>query len=89
VENTDRLSNYMVLLKIRQKAYRRNLIFSGAVFLLAILSTTALLLYTEWNERSIWLMGIMDVLFVASFVMAWARLEITKEKIELVNHLQD
>ncbi len=88
MENADRLSGYLVLLKIRQKAYHRNVIFAGGLFLFAILSTTATLLLTEWNERSIWLMGIYDVLFTVSFLMAWARLEITKDNIELVNNLQ-
>jgi hypothetical protein len=88
MEKADRLSGYRVLLKIRQKAYHRNVIIAGGGFLFAILSTTATLLLTEWNERSIWLMGIFDVLFVVNFLMAWTKLEITKEKIELVNNLQ-
>ena len=88
MENADRLSGYLVLLKIRQKAYHRNVIFAGGLFLFAILSTTVTLLLTEWNERTIWLMGMFDVLFTVSFLMAWVRLEITKENIELVNNLQ-
>jgi len=88
MESADRLSGYLVLLKIRQKAYHRNVIFAGGLFLFAILSTTVTLLLTEWNVRSIWLMGMFDVLFTMSFLMAWARLEITQENIELVNNLQ-
>jgi hypothetical protein len=87
MENTDRLSSYLVLLKIRQKAFFRNVIIIGGVFVLAILSTTATLLLADWNARSLWLMGIIDVLFAVSFTMAWARLEFTKENIELVNNL--
>ena len=86
MEKADRLSSYLVLLNIRQKAYYRNVIIAGGLFLIAILSTTATLLLTEWNERSIWLMGIFDVLFIVNFLMAWARLEITKQNIELVNN---
>lgn len=87
MENADRLSGYQALLKIRQKAYQRNVIFSGGALLLAFLVTTATLLLMEWNARSIWLMGIFDVLFTISFLMAWTRFEITKENIELVNNL--
>jgi hypothetical protein len=87
MENANRLSSYLVLLKTRQKAYYRNVIIAGGLFLLAILATTATLLLTEWNERSIWLMGIFDVLFIVNFLTAWARLEITKQNIELVNNL--
>ena len=89
MENVDRLSGYLVLLKIRRKAYYRNVIFAGGLFMLAVVSTTATLLLTEWNIRSIWLMGIFVILFTMSFLMAWARHEITKEKIDLVNNLQD
>lgn len=87
MENTAHLGNYLVLLKIRQKAYHRNLILAGGLFLMAILLSTATLLFTEWNARTIWLMGIFDVLFTMGFLMAWARLEINKENIELMNNL--
>lgn len=86
MENYDRLTNYLVLLKIRQKAYYQNVIIASGLFLFAFLSTTVTLLLTEWNERSIWLIGIFDVLFIVNFLMAWARLEITKQNIELVNN---
>ena len=88
MDNADRLSGYLDLLKIRQKAYQRNVIIGGSLFVFALLATTATLLATEWNPRSIWLMGLFDVLFVVNFLMAWARREITKEKIDLVNNLQ-
>lgn len=88
MENADRLSGYLVLLKIRQKAHYQKVILAGGLFLFAILSTTVTLLLTEWNERSIWIMGMFDTLFIANFLMAWARFEITKENIELVNNLQ-
>jgi hypothetical protein len=88
MENTGHLANYLVLLKIRQKAYHRNLIIAGGLFFMTILLTTATLLFTDWNARSIWLMGIFVVLFTMGFLTAWARLEIIKENIELLNNLQ-
>jgi len=88
MENTDRISNYLVLLKIRQSAYHRNVLIAGGLFLFAILSTTGTLALIEWNGRSVYLMAMFNVLFIVNFLMAWARLEITKENIELVNHLQ-
>jgi len=87
MESTDRMSNYLVLLKIRQKAYHRNMLLTGGLFLFAILSTTGMGLLTEWNTRSVILMALFDFLFVVSFLMAWARLEITKDAIQLVNNL--
>ncbi len=88
MENADRLSGYLALLKIRQKACHRNMIIAGGLFLFAIFSTSATVVLTDWNERSIWLMGMFDVPFIVNFLMTWTRLEITKEAIELVNNLQ-
>jgi hypothetical protein len=88
MENANRLGSYLALLEIRKKAYRRNAFIAGGVLLLAILSTTGTLLLTDWNERSIWLMGVFDVLFTVNFLMTWARYEITNENIELVKNLQ-
>ena len=88
MENVNRLNGYLGLLEIRKKAYHRNVFVAGGLFLMAILSTTGTLLLTDWNTRSIWLMSIFVVLFTASFLMAWARYEITNDMIELVKNLQ-
>ena len=88
MENTDRLDNYLALLEIRKKAYYRNVFFAGGLFVLVILATTGTLLLTDWNSRSIWLMGLFDVLFTMNFLIAWARYEITRQNIELVKNLQ-
>ncbi len=88
MENPNRLDGYLALLEIRKKAYYRNVFIAGGLFLLTILSTTGTLLLTDWNERSIWLMGLFDVLFTVNFLMTWARYEITSENIELVKNLQ-
>ncbi len=86
--NTNRLDGYLAVLKVRRKAYRRNVFIIGGVFVLAILSTTGTLLLTDWNERSIWLMGVFDVLFTISFLMTWTRYHVTNENIELVKNLR-
>ncbi len=85
MEKTDRLSNYLAISKIQEKVYYRNLWIAGGLLFFSLISTTATLLLFEWNERSIWLMGIFDVLFVINFLMAWTRLEITKKNMDLVN----
>jgi hypothetical protein len=87
MEHSDRLSGYLVLLKIRRKIYYRNVMIASGLFLITILATTATLLFTEWNERSIWLMGIFNILFFVNFLMTWAKLEITTQNIELVDNL--
>ena len=88
MENVNRLDGYLALLEVRKKAYYRNVFIAGALFLLAILSTTGTLLLSDWNERSIWLMGVFDILFTVNYLMTWARYEITRENIELVKNLQ-
>ena len=88
MEKTDRLMGYLTLSKIQQKAYLRNLWIIGGLLLFTFLSTTATLLFTEWNARSIWVMGLFDALIMISFLMAWTRLEIVRKNIDLVNYLQ-
>ncbi|GAP12453.1 hypothetical protein LARV_00188 [Longilinea arvoryzae] len=87
MEQADRLSGYLGLLNTRQKINRRNLILDGIVFLLVLLATTAMLLFTAWNARMLWLMGLFDLLFGLNFILAWVRHEVNREKIELVNNL--
>lgn len=88
MENANRLDGYLALLEIRKKAFHRNVFIAGGLFLFAILSTTGSLLLTDWNARSIWLLGVFDVLFTANFLMTWARYEITRENIELVKNIR-
>ena len=86
--NVDRLGDYLVLLGIRQKAYQRNVVISGCMFLFGVLASTATLLFTEWNIRTIWLMGLFDVLFFSFYLMSWTKREITRRNIELVNTIR-
>ncbi len=85
----DQLSNYLPVLRKRQITLHRNLLYAGGLFLFTILFTTGLLLLTGWDSRSVYIMGGFNVLIVANFLMSWVRLEITKENIELVEHLQN
>ncbi len=84
----DQLSNYLTYLQKLQIKLHRNLLFAGGLFLFAVLSTTGLLLLVGWDSRSVYIMGGLNVLIVVNFVMSWVRLEITKENIDLLTHLQ-
>jgi hypothetical protein len=64
-------------------------LFASGLFLLAVLSTTGMLLLTEWNGRSVYLMAMFDILFAMSFLTSWARYEIVKGNIELMDNLQN
>ena len=85
----DRLTAYRNILKVRESAYRRNLFIAGGFFLFAIFSTLGMGLLTGGDGRSIYLLAGFDVLFIVNFVMAWARLEIVKGNIELIDNLQN
>lgn len=87
MENDERLSSYVELLQIRQRIYHRNLIIGGAAFSFVLLVTTVILLFTAWNVRTLWLVGLVDILFGFNLVMAWVRFEIVREEIELVRNL--
>ncbi len=88
VENSIRFEGYLAVLETRKKAYHRNVVIAGGLLIFAILCTTGTLLFTAWNERSIWLMGIFDLLSTINFLMAWVRYEMNNQKIDLVKNLQ-
>ena len=85
---SDQFTGYLTLLKIRQSAYRRNMWIAGALFLMTFILTIGLGLLTGWNERGIYIMAVFNILFLIGYLMAWARHEIIKTNIELMNNLK-
>ena len=88
MEISERIQNYLSLLKIRQKSRRWNLVYLGGVFIIAILSTLALGLVAGLNGRSVYLITGVDIVLGLGFLMAWVRLEIVRSSIDLLNNLQ-
>ena len=86
---TDRYTKYLTLLKIRRSARKRDATFLGVVFLISILGTAMIGLVNGLGNREVYLVALLNISFGISFVMAWARLEIIKGTIELLNNLQD
>ncbi len=86
--NREQLTSFVTILEIRRKAYQRNAIIAGCLFLFAILSTIGFGLLTGYDVQPIYTMGGLDILLVVGFLMSWVRLEITKENIELIEHMQ-
>jgi len=84
----EQVTSYLTLLKIRQSAYRRNMYIEGGLFLFSLLATLAMGLLTEWNVRSFYIMAVFNVLLLVGFLQAWARLEILKGNIELIDNLK-
>ena len=85
---TEQLSQYASLLKIRQKARRRDVIIIGSVFLIAVLATIALGLLDKFQGRSIYLILGLILAFGLGFVQIWVRLEIINASLELIGYLQ-
>jgi hypothetical protein len=86
---TDRYTNYLNLLKIRQSARKRDATFLGAIFLISILGMAMIGLVTGLGNREVYLVSLLNISFGISFVIALARLEIIKGNIELLNNLRD
>jgi len=88
MEISERIQNYLSLLKIRQKSRRWNLVYTGGVFIIAILSTLALGLVVGLSGRSVYLITGVDIVLGLGFLMAWVRLEIVRSSIDMLNNLQ-
>ena len=86
--HTEQLLQYSSLLRIRQKAGRRDAIIVGSVFLIAVFATLALGLLDELQGRSVYLVWGLILAFGLGFVQIWVRLEITNASLELVGYLQ-
>lgn len=88
VKLTDQMTQYITLLRIRQKGRRRDVRISGGVFLISILVTVALGLVGRLDGRENYLlMGLLIALGV-SFFMSWVRLEILMSTLELADYVQ-
>jgi hypothetical protein len=88
MEISDRIRDYLSLLKIRERSRRWNVILLGGLFLVAILSTLASGVLTGLYDRSIYLIAGVDIALGLGFITAWVRLEIVRNTIELLNNLQ-
>ena len=88
MEISERIHNYLSLLKICQKSRRWNLIYIGGIFIISILATLALGLVGGLSGRSVYLISGVDIVLGLGFIMAWVRLEIVRSSIELLNNLQ-
>ena len=85
---SDRIQNYLSILEIRQRSRRWVMSTLGGVFLISILATLAVGLVTGLGNRSVYLVSGVDIVLGLSFLMAWVRLEIVRNFIELLNNLQ-
>jgi hypothetical protein len=88
MEISERIHNYLSLLEVRQKSRRWNVTFLGGIFFVSILATLALGLVMGLSGRSVYLITGIDIVLGLGFLMAWVRLEIVRNSIDLLNNLQ-
>jgi hypothetical protein len=88
MEISVRIQNYLSLLEIRQRSRRWNVTFLGGIFIISILVTLALGLINGLSGRSVYLITGVDIALGLSFIVAWVRLEIVRNSIELLNNLR-
>jgi hypothetical protein len=86
--SVDQLGQYRSLLRIRQKARRRDVRLSGGVFLVSVLITIGLGLLNEELGRSIYLLGGVILASGLSYLTVWVRLEIINSTLELMGYLE-
>lgn len=88
MEISERIHNYLSLLEVRQKSRRWNVTFLGGIFFISVLATLALGLVMGLSGRSVYLITGIDIVLGLGFLMAWVRLEIVRNSIDLLNNLQ-
>lgn len=87
MSGSDPFSAYLGLLKIRQSARRRDVRVMGYLSLILFLSTLGVGMVSGFGSREVYLVVGANVVFGIAFVMAWVRLQIITETIELMNHI--
>ena len=88
MEISERIQNYLSLLEIRQEGKRWNVTILGGIFIVSILVTLAVGMVTGLGDRSVYLITGVDIALGLGFIMAWVRLEIVRNSIELLKNLQ-
>ncbi len=84
----NRLENYLMLLATRRAGRRRDATIAGAVFFLSLLAMLSLGLLGQLNGRSVyWGVALVATLGI-SFLMAWVKLQLVEQSVELINELK-
>lgn len=79
---------YAVLLRIRQRAARRDSIFLGVIFGVGIAAAFVYNFYSQPNGQSVFLGAALLLIFGLSFTNQLARLEMFRQLLEMVDFLQ-
>jgi hypothetical protein len=85
---SNRLDDYLTLLKIRQAGRRRSASILGGLFFISLLASLALGLLDQITGRSVFIIAAVLVAIGSGALMARVRLEIVSDSLELVDALR-
>ena len=85
---SEQLKNQLILLKIRQKAYQRDLIIAGGPFLVSFAATVVAGLTESLNSNALYLLAALITCFGLGFLMAWVRVQVIRGSIETLELLR-
>lgn len=85
--NLKRTENYLTLLMIRKNAGQRDSLIIGGVFWISFTAMIILSLFGRLNGKPLIIVGALVVVFGFSYLMVWARLEIIRNMIDLIENV--
>lgn len=89
MNDSDQISSYLALLKTRQAGQKRTAQITGAFFVLSILTLLGFGLVNGLGGREIYLLAGLNIVLGISFLMAWVRLEVISQTIELLTSINN
>lgn len=81
---SQKMENFLELLKIRQKGRRRDSYLLGGIFWLVFVVLVFLLLTDQLEGKALTIVIALEVVFGMAYLMAWVRLEEVKNTIDLI-----
>lgn len=84
----NKLENYLALLATRRVGRKRDTYIAGTIFFLALLVMISLGLLGQLNGRSVYWGVALVATSGISFLMAWVRLQLIEQSVELINEIK-
>lgn len=88
MELADQLRDFSTLLEIRRKAYRRNTIFVGVLFIVLLVAYVVFGLLRSSTGNSNPLEVALVIVLGVSFISTWVKYEVLTGNLELLANLQ-
>ncbi len=86
--SSEHCQQYAILLRIRQKAARRDSIILGVIWGIGLASAFVYNFLSELNSAGVFLAAMLLILLGFGFVLQLARLEMLRHMLEMVDFLQ-